>query len=109
FRTPGAAEEIDLFTLGEYAARDTYWVWRLAAYQRHRMFLEVGDGVPPQGPDETQDARLGVLAARVSMPTIAALTAMEERGFLLDLPWVRSRIEELEAEKEQSFDEYLAR
>ena len=36
---PGASEEVPMFDLGLYAARDTYWTWKLAVAHRHQMFL----------------------------------------------------------------------
>lgn len=90
---PGAAEQVPMFDLGIYAARDTYWTWRLAQNHRSRMFL-LDDGDEPQGPDEVEDARLGRLAVWVAMPTVATLTAAEQRGMCLDTEWVKRELAE---------------
>lgn len=89
--TPGAAEREPMFKLGIYAARDTYWTWRL--YRAHLARMR-----PPHGEEligeEITEARLGDLAVHVAMPTTATLTAMEQRGMNLDAEWVDARIEE---------------
>lgn len=90
--TPGAAEQVDLFTLGEYAARDTFWTWKLEQEHRAQMFLDTEDGEEPAGPDEVLMARLGKVATWVAMPTVATLTKVEQRGFMLDVEWVEDRI-----------------
>jgi DNA polymerase-1 len=59
--TPGAAERVPMFDLGLYAARDTYWTWRLADLHREEMYL-APDHEEPDGPDEIANARLGKLA-----------------------------------------------
>jgi DNA polymerase-1 len=92
--SPGAAERVPLFQLGEYAARDTYWTWRLERYQKELMFLE-GDDEPFAGEDY-QNARLGKFALWVTMPTVASLTKIEQRGFRLDVPWVEETLAEAE-------------
>lgn len=95
FDQPGAAERAPLFTLGEYAARDTYWTWRLEKHDRELMYLERGedDDDEPYFPEEIQNARFGKLCTWVSMPTVAALTRMEQRGFRIDREWIREKIE----------------
>lgn len=98
--TPGAAERVPLIDLGLYAARDTYWTWKQERYQRQLMRLEPGpDGQiePVESPEDIEHARLGRLAVWVSMPTIATLTTMEQRGMALDRPWVMEKIEENKA------------
>lgn len=99
---PGAAEEEPLFKLGVYAARDTYWTWKLCAAHRLRMIPEPYADLYG---DEITDARLGDLAVTVAMPTTATLTAMEQRGMNLDLEWVDVRIAEEEqlAERERAY------
>lgn len=97
--TPGAAERVPLVDLGMYAARDTYWTWRLADLHRDQMFLpssieDAVSGVGPETPDEVEDARLGRLATWVAMPTIRTLTAIEQRGFMLDDEWCRKELEQ---------------
>lgn len=93
---PGAAEDIDIFKLGEYAARDTYWVWKLKNQQRAEMFLSGQE--QPIGQDDTQNARLGKIAMKVSMPTIRSLTRMEQNGIRLDIDWTREQLREHEQE-----------
>lgn len=97
---PGAAEEQELFTLGAYAARDTYWTWKLYENHRERML--------PQFPEELvgeeiEEAKLGDLASMVSMPTTATLTSIEQRGFKLDREWVEATIEELQGIKNEAW------
>jgi len=90
--TPGASEKVPLFDLGLYAARDTYWTWKLAQYQRHLMFIGTQD--EPEDSEEVQDARLGSLALWCSMPTVRTLASMEQRGIALDRDWVEARLAE---------------
>lgn len=88
---PGAAEEADLYALGEYAARDTYWTWRLMKQHREEMYLEGGSR--PEFSEEIINARLGNLAVWTAMPMVRSLTAIEQRGFALDVPWVQEQLE----------------
>ena len=83
---PGASEDVPLIELGLYGARDTYWTWRLA--QNHRYRMNLLDSEEPVGPEEIEEARLGRLATYVSMPTVASLGVIEERGIALDESWV---------------------
>lgn len=92
----GAAEREPLFKLGEYAARDTYWTWRL--FENHRARMVPMDG---EYPEDVEEARLGLLARHCAMPTTATLTAIEQRGLMLDGDWVR----EVVADNEKSRDE----
>lgn len=93
--TPGAAEHVPLFDLGLYAARDTYWSWRLAEYQRKMMYLHPDTRrMEPESADEIEAARLGKLATWCAMPTVATLTAMEQRGMRLDINWVKDKLRE---------------
>jgi DNA polymerase-1 len=85
---PGAAERVPMFDLGLYAARDTYWTWRLADLHREEMFLSP-DAEDPANSDDIENAKLGRLAVWCAMPTTATLTAVEQRGMLLDDEWVR--------------------
>ena len=93
--TPGAAERVDLIQLGEYAARDTYYTWKIEEEHRDQMFL-TGDEEPLDS-DDIQMARLGKVATYVAMPTVKTLTKVEQRGFLLDVDWVHAKIEEMDA------------
>lgn len=86
--TPGAAEAVPLIDLGLYAARDTYWTWRLAVLHRAAMLDQGPD------PDDVESARLGRLAAWCAMPTTSTLTAIEQRGMVLDVPTTRLRLGE---------------
>lgn len=92
--TPGAAERVDLIQLGEYAARDTYYTWKIEEEHRDQMFL-TGDEEPFDS-DDIQMARLGKVATYVAMPTVKTLTKVEQRGFLLDVDWVHAKIEEMD-------------
>lgn len=94
-KKPGAAERVPLMDLGLYAARDTYWTWRLARWQRQRMFLMGPDGAAPGEPvtpEEEEDAKLGRLAVWSVMPSVAGATRTEERGMLLDRDWVQAKL-----------------
>lgn len=88
--TPAASERVPLIDLGLYAARDTYWTWRLAV--AHRTLMGVGrEGETidePEGAEEVEQRRLGALAVWCAMPTSATLTAIEQRGWRLDTEWV---------------------
>ncbi|QNJ55979.1 DNA polymerase I [Microbacterium phage Rasputia] len=100
FTQPGAAERTALFDLGFYAARDTYWTWRLKRHDRALMYLDRDeDAEEPYFPEEIQNARFGKLATWAVMPTVSALTRMEQRGFRLDHDWVKAKIEEDEKVK----------
>lgn len=102
--TPGAAERVPLVDLALYGARDTYWTWKLAQWQRYRLFLsEDTDGVEPY-PEEIQDARIGRLARLAAMPTSQTLTQIEQRGFGLDTKFTSEKIIELEASRDSDYE-----
>jgi len=103
--TPGAAERVDLIQLGEYAARDTYYTWKIEQEHRDQMFL-TGDEVPFDS-DDIQMARLGKVATYVAMPTVRTLTKVEQRGFLLDVDWVHAKIEEMDALRLKACEDIL--
>lgn len=103
--TPGAAERVDLIQLGEYAARDTYYTWKIEQEHRDQMFL-TGDEEPFDS-DDIQMARLGKVATYVAMPTVRTLTKVEQRGFLLDVDWVHAKIEEMDALRLKACDDIL--
>lgn len=103
--TPGAAERVDLIQLGEYAARDTYYTWKIEQEHRAQMFL-TGDEEPLDS-DDIQMARLGKVATYVSMPTVRTLTKVEQRGFLLDVDWVHAKIEEMDALRLKACEDIL--
>lgn len=103
--TPGAAERVDLIQLGEYAARDTYYTWKIEREHRDQMFL-TGDEEPFDS-DDIQMARLGKVAAYVAMPTVRTLTKVEQRGFLLDVDWVHAKIEEMDALRLKACEDIL--
>lgn len=103
--TPGAAERVDLIQLGEYAARDTYYTWKIEQEHRDQMFL-TGDEEPFDS-DDIQMARLGKVATYVAMPTVKTLTKVEQRGFLLDVDWVHSKIEEMDALRLKACEDIL--
>jgi DNA polymerase-1 len=85
----GAAEHTPMFDLGAYAARDTYWTWRLSVL--HRDQLTVLDD--PQTAHEIEHARLGKLARWCAMPTTATLSSIEQRGIRLDPDWAHQTAE----------------
>lgn len=103
--TPGAAERVDLIRLGEYAARDTYYTWKIEEEHRDQMFL-TGDEEPFDS-DDIQMARLGKVATYVAMPTVKTLTKVEQRGFLLDVDWVHAKIEEMDALRLKACEDIL--
>ena len=103
--TPGAAESVDLIQLGEYAARDTYYTWKIEEEHRDQMFL-TGDEEPFDS-DDIQMARLGKVATYVAMPTVKTLTKVEQRGFLLDVDWVHAKIEEMDALRLEACEDIL--
>ena len=103
--TPGAAEHVDLIHLGEYAARDTYYTWKIEQEHRDQMFL-TGDEEPFDS-DDIQMARLGKVATYVAMPTVKTLTKVEQRGFLLDVDWVHAKIEEMDALRLKACEDIL--
>jgi DNA polymerase-1 len=89
---PEAVETIPLLDLGMYAARDTWWAWRLACAHREQMF--VGPGTDePMATEEIETARLGRLAVWCAMPTVATLAGVEQRGIMLDADWTRAELE----------------
>lgn len=101
---PGAALRVPLIDLGMYAARDTYWTWRLAHDHRTRMFTgEVEE--PPVDEDEIEAARLGRLAVWCSMPTARTLTAVEQRSMLVDTDWVTTELNENVKRRDELFDD----
>jgi DNA polymerase I-like protein with 3'-5' exonuclease and polymerase domains len=102
---PGAAERVDLIQLGEYAARDTYYTWKIEEEHRNQMFL-TGDEEPFDS-DDIQMARLGKVATYVAMPTVKTLTKVEQRGFLLDVDWVHAKIEEMDALRLKACEDIL--
>lgn len=105
FDAPGAAERAPLYDLGFYAARDTYWTWRLKRHDRVLMYLEDADEQDePFFPEEIQNARFGKLCTWVSMPTVAALTGIEQRGFRIDRDWIHQKIEEDEVTKAEGLE-----
>ena len=103
--TPGAAERVDLIQLGEYAARDTYYTWKIEEEHREQMFLT--DDEEPFDSDDIQMARLGKVATYVAMPTVKTLTKVEQRGFLLDVDWVHAKIEEMDALRLRACEDIL--
>jgi DNA polymerase-1 len=107
---PGASEDVPLIELGEYAARDTWWTWRLKQEHVQEMFLQ-GGGYPepvydlePESSEEYLTARLGTIATWVAMPTVASLTKIEQNGFRLDIPWARAKLAEDEVAAAEALD-----
>lgn len=95
--TPGAAERVPLLDLGYYAARDTYWTWRLRMAQQRELWLmpdDEPDGSEPE--DEREMIRLGSHAEFCVMPMVRNLAAVEQRGFRLDQEWVAAELAEVD-------------
>lgn len=101
---PGAAEDVDIWELGEYAAKDTYWCFRLYYAHLQELFLAPFDDEEPATAEEVADARLGRVAKYVSMPTARCLGMMEQQGIRLDIPYVRNLLEESRAASDESLD-----
>ena len=92
---PGAAEHVPYYDLSIYAARDTYWTYRMAQAHRRIMWLDYfdeGDSPFYYGADEVLNANLGELAMRVTMPTVRTLSAVEQRGVRLDVEKTGQRL-----------------
>lgn len=107
---PGAALDAVLVDLALYAARDTYWTYRLYRHQVAELYQDP-DADPGEGPetsDEIVSARLGSLATWCAMPTASSLTAIEQRGMRLDLEWVRERIETEELTRDGAYAALVA-
>jgi len=105
---PGAAEQVPLIDLGAYAVRDTWWTWRWEQYQRDALYLsDATRSEEPVTPEERQDARLGKLAVWVSMPTVASLTKVEQRGLRLDVGWTKATLEHDRAMKAEATERLI--
>lgn len=107
---PGAAEKVPLFELGVYAARDTYWTWKLSKH--HRQLMNVGDESTDGDPEDREEAelwRLGKLASWSLMPTGATLTQMEQHGIRLDREWSRDKLAELTAIVQETTTDLVSR
>jgi DNA polymerase I-like protein with 3'-5' exonuclease and polymerase domains len=87
---PGAAEEVDLFQLGEYAARDTFWTWKLVAAAPEPDVPRRRCGGSADRRRGGADGQAGAGGHAVAMPTVRTLTRVEQRGFLLDSEWVQT-------------------
>lgn len=109
--TPAASEGVPLYELGEYAARDTYWTWRLAVLQRTIMAVgdEGEDAEPPMTPEDVEAYRLGLLASWCAMPQARTLTQVEQRGFLMDEVWVKEHIAENESIRDSEYEWLISR
>ena len=91
---PGAAKKVPLVQLGEYGARDTYWTWRLHRAHRHLMAADLPPGeAHTLDPVDREGYQLGLLADQLVIPSVAAITMMEETGFEIDLAWIGDQIE----------------
>lgn len=103
--TPGASERVPLFELGVYAARDTYWTWRLEVLHQYRLNCgpDADPDPMPDTPDEVEDLRLGSLAKWCAMPMLASLTEIEQRGMRLDIDWVHNKLAELQSEHDSAY------
>lgn len=107
--TPGASERVPIFDLGMYAARDTYWTFALYVLHSEWMFLDVPgtdlEQFNPETPEDIENARLGLIAKYVAMPAVAALTALEQTGIVIDATWIREKIAVSESERDRLTEE----
>lgn len=95
--TPGAAERTPLLELGYYAARDTYWTWRVRMVQQRELWLmDTDEPTGAEDADEREMIRLGSLAEFCVMPLARNLAAVEQRGFRLDQQWVADTLAEVD-------------
>lgn len=102
---PGAAEEVDFWELGEYAARDTYWTWRLYRAHLMQMFIDpLQPFLEPIGSEEVAEARLGKVAEYVTTPTARCLGMLEQRGIRLDIPYVREHLADVRETSTERLD-----
>ena len=105
---PGAAETVPFYDLGVYAARDTYWTWRLAV--AHRLMTgQVDEPDWPQTPEDQENYRIGELAHWCAMPTGATLTKISQRGMKLDVDWVRAKLAEFDEQRVRTFEGLVGR
>jgi DNA polymerase I-like protein with 3'-5' exonuclease and polymerase domains len=107
--TPGAAERVPLLELGYYAARDTYWTWRVRVAQQHELWLLDSD--EPNGSetaDEREMIRLGSHLEFCVMPMVRNLAAVEQRGFRLDQGWVAEELAQVDDIVEKASAELVA-
>lgn len=102
--SPGAADRVPFFDLAVYAARDTYWTWRESVEQRRDVGATpvARSALDPGLDDDRAALRLGRLANRLVMPTVRTLTAIEQRGFLLDVEETRRRLDEMGRQAEDA-------
>lgn len=87
--------------------RDTYWTWRL--YELHIWLMNISEPEEPDDPDALELARIGRLATYVAMPTVRSLTAIEQRGFRLDVDWVREHLAECQDTSRALIDKLATR
>lgn len=92
------SERVPYYQLGVYAARDTYWTWRLM--ERHlaelgrsasarEELLEIRDR------EAVQYLRLGDYQHAVMIPALRVISRMQQRGMAMDKAWCEAQIEEL--------------
>lgn len=85
--------------------RDTYWVFRLWFWQLGKLFLDPSQPFyEPIGEEEVADARLGLVAKYVSMPTARCLGMLEQTGIRLDIPYTRNLLAERSETAEERLD-----
>lgn len=106
-KSPGAADREPLIKLGIYAARDTYWTWKL--YEKHSRAMIPANPEELFDEDEIEVARLGDLMQWCAVPTTTTLTTIEQRGMRLDVDWVHEEIERMEALRASSRSELVHR
>lgn len=105
---PGASERVPLVELGLYAARDTYWTWRLYRRQIADLWLDGTDEVP-FGPEETLDARLGHFATLAVMPMVRSLSQIEQNGMALDVSWLDEEVVRMHRQRDETFEALVSR
>jgi DNA polymerase I-like protein with 3'-5' exonuclease and polymerase domains len=106
------AERVPYYQLGVYAARDTYWTWRLMERQlilfgreaeARAELIEIGQR------EEIQMLTLGDYQHAVMIPALRVITRMEQRGFALDTEWCEGKAANLSDEALQAFMSLEAR
>lgn len=124
---PGAAQRVPLVDLAAYAARDTYWTWRLFCehyevmtydmedYKHSEPSPPVGKVTPEREPtpvmqdEDIEFDRLGRLMRYLVVPTTRALTCMEQRGISLDLEWVDAEERKLTQLRDATYNALVKR
>lgn len=103
----GASIRVPLTQLGDYAARDTYWTWRVLMMQRHMLHPLPKEEIFTDEDAELQ--RLGTLVRECVVPALKTLAEVEIRGIWLDDEYVHEEMDRLAALEEVTYDALTAR